>query len=124
VDKRLLAEGSGPRGEHLNCSFCGRPRHEVRKLIAGPGCYLCAACVTLAEGVASSGSPAHTPLGTVRSVPEQDGLARCGFCGKYRCLVTGLVALSAETGWMSGPATVCCECLSLCDEIIAEELPD
>ena len=33
------------------CSFCGKSRSEVRKLIAGPGVYICDACVTVCQGV-------------------------------------------------------------------------
>jgi hypothetical protein len=113
---------AGTPGTHLACSFCGRAQREVRKLIAGPGCYICEACAELTEGVIRAGRPADTRLGPVRAVPEQDALVRCGFCGKYRCLVTGMAARPAETGGASGPAAICTECLSLCNEIIAEEL--
>lgn len=109
-------------GNDLACSFCGRSQHEVRKLIAGPGCYICEACVGLTEGVASAGSPARTRLGPVHAVPERDERAQCSFCGKHRCLVAGLAAQPAETSLASGPAGICTECLSLCNEIIAEEL--
>ena len=27
------------------CSFCGKSHAEVRKLIAGPGVYICGSCV-------------------------------------------------------------------------------
>ena len=124
------AGGSGredwaaPPGSDLACSFCGRSQYEVRKLIAGPGCYICETCVRLTEGVVSSGRPAHTRLGPVHAVPEQDGLARCSFCAKHRCLVTGLAALSAETAHVHGHAGICSECVALCNEIIAEELAD
>jgi len=113
---------AGTRGIDLACSFCGRSQHEVRKLIAGPGCYICEACVGLAEGVASGGSPAHTRLGPVHAVPEQDERARCSFCGKHRCLVTGLATRPADTGLGAGHPAICTECLSLCNEILAEEL--
>jgi len=33
------------------CSFCGKSRAEVRKLIAGPGVYICDSCVTVCQGV-------------------------------------------------------------------------
>lgn len=33
------------------CSFCGKSRAEVRKLIAGPGVYICDACVTVCQTV-------------------------------------------------------------------------
>lgn len=113
---------AGPPGINLVCSFCGRSQREVRKLIAGPGCYICEACAGLAEGVVRAGRPADTRLGPVRAVPEQDERARCSFCGKHRCLVIGLAAGPAETGRVLGPAAICTECLVLCNEIIAEEL--
>ena len=106
----------------LACRFCGARQHAVRKLIAGPGVYICDACVGRAGGVTRSGSAAVTQLGSVHVVPEQDKVARCTFCDKYRDQVTGLAAMSAEPGdEISGPA-ICVGCLSLCEEIIAEEL--
>jgi len=33
--------------ETLNCSFCGKGRNDVEKLIAGPDCYICNECVKL-----------------------------------------------------------------------------
>jgi ATP-dependent Clp protease ATP-binding subunit ClpX len=33
------------RSMKLACSFCGRPSEQVRKLIAGPTCYICDGCV-------------------------------------------------------------------------------
>lgn len=34
-------------GEELRCSFCGKAQSEVKKLIAGPGVYICDECVEL-----------------------------------------------------------------------------
>ena len=31
----------------LKCSFCGKPQNRVRKLIAGPGVYICDECIEL-----------------------------------------------------------------------------
>jgi ATP-dependent Clp protease ATP-binding subunit ClpX len=31
------------------CAFCGRPRHEVRKLVAGPQVYICERCVAVCK---------------------------------------------------------------------------
>ena len=107
----------------LTCSFCGTSQYEVRKLIAGPGVYICDACVELIQGVISSGSVTHTRLGPVHAVTDQDGRVRCRFCDKRRDQVTAMAAMSAEAGGeASGPAAICDECLSLCIEIIAEEL--
>ena len=124
---------SRDRGRYLDltCRFCGKPQPEVRKLIAGPGVYICDVCVELAERVLSSGGSATTPLGPMLAVPKQDRQARCSFCGKRRDQVAGLAAMAAENGSdeairprskVSGPVSICRECLSLCDEIIADEL--
>ena len=32
---------------HLKCSFCGKAQDQVRKLIAGPGVYICDECIDL-----------------------------------------------------------------------------
>jgi ATP-dependent Clp protease ATP-binding subunit ClpX len=33
------------------CSFCGKSQAEVRKLIAGPGVYICDSCITICKGI-------------------------------------------------------------------------
>jgi len=33
------------------CSFCGKTHAEVRKLIAGPGVYICDSCITVCKGI-------------------------------------------------------------------------
>jgi len=33
------------------CSFCGRSHAEVRKLIAGPGVYICDSCITVCKNI-------------------------------------------------------------------------
>ena len=33
------------------CSFCGKSHAEVRKLIAGPGVYICDSCVTVCKNI-------------------------------------------------------------------------
>ena len=40
------------RAHHLTiCSFCGKSHSEVRKLIAGPGVYICDSCVGVCRGI-------------------------------------------------------------------------
>ena len=107
----------------LACSFCGRTQRQVRKLIAGPGVYICGLCIELAADVVSSGTPADTGLGTIHVVPGQDRQVDCSFCGKKRHQVTDMAARAAGTSSeVPGPAAICDECLSLCDEILIEEL--
>jgi ATP-dependent protease Clp ATPase subunit len=62
-------------------------------------------------------------LNAMRAVPEQHTQAPCTFCGKHRDQVTALVAMSAgSVGGSAGSAAICVECLSLCNEIIEDEL--
>ena len=55
---------------HLKCSFCGKSQEQVRKLIAGPGVYICDECIDLCneildeelvEGHGSSGRSGTEP---------------------------------------------------------------
>ncbi len=54
--------------ELLTCSFCGKSQNDVRKLIAGPGVYVCNECIDICneiinddEQAASSAPRAHLP---------------------------------------------------------------
>jgi hypothetical protein len=119
----IRAKGGGGRNDDLLlvCSFCGKSQHEVAKLIAGPGVYICDRCVSLAEGVLDSGEAAHTEYGPVTAVPEQTPRMLCSFCGKIRGQVTGM-AVALQAPHRKTPAAICPECLALCNEIIAEEI--
>ena len=35
----------------LKCSFCGKSQDQVRKLIAGPGVYICDECIELCNEI-------------------------------------------------------------------------
>jgi len=37
--------------EHLRCSFCGKPRSQSRRLIAGPNVFICDECVALCNDI-------------------------------------------------------------------------
>ena len=36
---------------HLKCSFCAKSQDQVRKLIAGPGVYICDECIDLCNEI-------------------------------------------------------------------------
>jgi hypothetical protein len=99
------------------CSFCGREQRQVRKLVAGPGVYICDPCIMAAVGVTASGRAAKDP--TLQPVPGSSQLL-CSFCGKARTEVQALV--SAPPGDEHEPPTICGECLGLCGEILSEQL--
>jgi ATP-dependent Clp protease ATP-binding subunit ClpX len=46
-----MARDSGRSKGHLSCSFCGKTQDEVRKLVAGPGVYICDECVELCNEI-------------------------------------------------------------------------
>jgi hypothetical protein len=122
--RRIRIRDSGQRHDHgrthqqqLSCTFCGKPQNQVRKLIAGPGVFICGGCVTLARHVIATGQTATTGRGPVHAVPEQQPQAQCNFCGKRR----DQVAAQAGIPRTNGHAIICGECLALCDEIITDE---
>ncbi len=39
------------RRRHTRCSFCGKGQEQVRKLVAGPGVYICDQCIDLCQEV-------------------------------------------------------------------------
>ena len=41
----------GDTGEILKCSFCGKSQKQVKKLIAGPGVYICDECIDLCNEI-------------------------------------------------------------------------
>jgi ribosomal protein L37AE/L43A len=111
------SESESQVGEHrqqLSCTFCGKPQHQVRKVIAGPGVWICGDCVTLARGVLADGTTAATERGPIRAVPAQQPDAQCNFCGAQRYQVTAQATTEH--------AVICDQCLDLCAEIIAEDL--
>ena len=41
----------GESGDLLKCSFCGKSQKQVKKLIAGPGVYICDECIDLCKEI-------------------------------------------------------------------------
>ena len=56
------------------CSFCGKSHAEVKKLIAGPGVYICDSCVVVCKGVIEADID-------LRSVVDAIDRARIGASG-------------------------------------------
>ena len=40
--------------KNVKCSFCGLPQESVKKIIAGPGVYICDECINLCNGILES----------------------------------------------------------------------
>ena len=41
----------GDSPELVKCSFCGKSQKQVKKLIAGPGVYVCNECIDLCNEI-------------------------------------------------------------------------
>jgi hypothetical protein len=80
------------------CSFCGKSHAEVKKLIAGPGVYICDNCITLCK-----------------CVLDKELLTCCSFCGKPRTEVKKLIAGSG--------VYICNSCILLCKSELDKEPP-
>jgi hypothetical protein len=73
-------------GHSLTCTFCRKSEHQVRKLVAGPGVYICDACIEVAHRIvrADGAPPAQAAPRWRRAVERIAGLfgaarARTGF---------------------------------------------
>ncbi|MSO46838.1 MAG: ATP-dependent Clp protease ATP-binding subunit ClpX [Thermoleophilia bacterium] len=58
--------------EQLLCSFCGKSQRQVRKLIAGPGVYICDECIDLCNEIIEEELKAPTSLeGRLLPAPQE-----------------------------------------------------
>jgi ATP-dependent Clp protease ATP-binding subunit ClpX len=46
-----LSQNENKKGDFLKCSFCNKSQNQVRKLIAGPGVYICDECIDLCNEI-------------------------------------------------------------------------
>ena len=77
------------------CRACHLPRGAGRRLIAGPGVYLCESCIAL--------------LATRETPP--DTAERCSFCGRRDVPIAG--------AWPS--LAICAPCIELSHSVLAED---
>ena len=49
--ERVVVARIGDGGDLLKCSFCGKSQKQVKKLIAGPGVYICDECIDLCNEI-------------------------------------------------------------------------
>ncbi len=68
----------------LYCSFCRRDSHTVRKLIGGPGVYICDVCVELCNRVLAG-----------KSIPEFPGWGSLSDKQLLRALLPSVTAVDA-----------------------------
>ena len=47
------------RNRSVRCSFCGKHQDQVRRMIAGPGAYICDECIQLCNNILEEGEDAE-----------------------------------------------------------------
>ncbi|MFX4271498.1 ATP-dependent Clp protease ATP-binding subunit ClpX [Propionibacteriaceae bacterium Y1685] len=60
----------GESGDLLKCSFCGKSQKQVKKLIAGPGVYICDECIDLCNEIIEEEFSEATDIGLVDELPK------------------------------------------------------
>jgi ATP-dependent protease Clp ATPase subunit len=116
----------------FHCMFCGRARCAVRKLVCGPGVFICDACVStclhalepsdekddsseLLIQPAGPETPATIREYRARTRSPADGCPlSCSFCGRRRDEVPVMIR-----GYLD---CICEDCVCLCSDILAQEL--
>ena len=118
-------------GDDFFCSFCGKRKGEVRKLVSGPRVFICNECIVrcreilgpppppidapeprerITMDIPAPAPPADEEV-TAETKPPDD--RHCSFCGKERNAVGRLIA---------GPTVfICNECVELCEDIVADD---
>jgi len=61
-------------GHSLTCTFCRKSEHQVRKLVAGPGVYICDTCVEIAHRIVSDDVAASASRGRLLARRLVEGL--------------------------------------------------
>ena len=92
----------------VRCTFCNISQKNTKKLIAGPGVYVCELCIAAASAVV-----AGAPSAPSRAVVLRPSPADCAFCGKARAKVNEVAGASR--------GRICNECLDLCHDILQSE---
>ena len=67
----MASRKKGSDKEKLHCSFCGKEQDSVRRLVAGPGVYICDECIELCnEIIAEEGEQEAGTAGVLQELPR------------------------------------------------------
>jgi hypothetical protein len=73
-------ESSQQRFPVFTCSFCGKPEEQVRKLICGPGAFICNGCIQLGNDILlAEGDHPQTKITKSKSAGSRNGSAGNAF---------------------------------------------
>ena len=65
-----MTEKKGSYNSTLHCNFCGKSQKEVKKLIAGPGVYICDECIELCNDIIYEDSMKVNTKAALDNVPK------------------------------------------------------
>ncbi len=71
----------GETSELLKCSFCGKSQKQVKKLIAGPGVYICDECIDLCNEIIEEEFSEAADVGLLDDLPKPREI--CTFLDSY-----------------------------------------
>jgi ClpX C4-type zinc finger len=88
------AEAIQTRNRLYRCSFCGKAQTEVKRLVSGPGVFICNECVELCQSViaekASTESPQDKPSSLLPDNAPTENLLKtlAGYNGAFESIDT------------------------------------
>ncbi len=71
----------GETSDLLKCSFCGKSQKQVKKLIAGPGVYICDECIDLCNEIIEEEFAETSDSGLLDELPKPKEI--CSFLDAY-----------------------------------------
>lgn len=72
MSAKPITEGQQHPAGTMFCSFCGKSQHDLKKLIAGPGVFICNECVALCEKIiADTPDPNPAEIKTLSTLDNQ-----------------------------------------------------
>jgi len=114
-------------GRQLNCTFCQKPKSDVKALIASPDklTYICEECTfqpaklknILPESTSKTSSTPSGLFGFLRR-GQSRGAVKCSFCWKE----ASLPDLYRSTLEIETQAQICRDCLDVCRQILRQEI--
>jgi len=69
-----MSKRGADKGADLLCSFCGKSQSEVKKLIAGPGVYICDECIELCNDIIAEEYEKEEAKQSRLAIPEPAGI--------------------------------------------------
>lgn len=100
TDTARAAAAHEPKAEDLKavirCTFCQKPTHEVKKMVAGPGVYICDKCVSLCVEIIEAESKTSDEGKAKTEMPERASWEKSLSDDELLRALPGIAATSAQ----------------------------